>query len=98
MEITVYERKVDIKYGFLQRIFDVAKYINNPIVLHKVKRSLEKRTKLTADILNNYFKQCTVYTVIILSFCPIKLFFPASRSTFQVPTSPKALILGPMSV
>jgi hypothetical protein len=98
MEIAVHERKVDMKYGLLQRISDPARHVHNATVLHKVKCSVEKRTKLTADILNKYFKQCRVYNVIILSLCPIKLFFPASRSTFQIPTAPKALILEPMSV
>jgi hypothetical protein len=66
----VHERKAHIEYGLLQRIFDAARHINNVTVLQKVKRSLGKRTKQTADILNSYFKQCTVYNVIILSSPP----------------------------
>jgi hypothetical protein len=76
MEIVVHEGKVDIKYGLLQRIFDAARHINNATVLHEVKRSVEKRTKLTVDILNNYFKQCRGYNVIILFFAPLNYFSP----------------------
>jgi hypothetical protein len=67
---------VDTKEELLQQISDSARHITNAIVLCKDTYSLENEpvsaSKLSANILNNYFKAWKLYNIFILSLSKYK--------------------------